>query len=77
LRSILLASELFLQELVRRYGKHPVSTDRGGRICIHMLVIVEKIKHIIFIHSMRESSLSEQFNTLKIEQNVLMIIFHV
>ena len=26
---------------------------------------------------MTEASLSEQFNTLKIEQNVLMIIFHV
>ncbi|MDF2768273.1 MAG: uncharacterized protein K0S91_1108 [Nitrososphaeraceae archaeon] len=51
-RSILVAAERFLQELVRRYGKHLVSTD-GGTWC-------------------------EQFNTLKIEQNVLMItIFQV
>jgi hypothetical protein len=30
-----------------------------------------------FPQDMTEASLSEQFNTLKIEQNVLMIIFHV
>ena len=35
-RSILVA-ERFLQELVRRYGKHPVSTDMVGH-GIHMLV---------------------------------------
>jgi|SRR5918994_4388427 putative transposase len=28
-RSILVAADRFLQELVRRYGKHPVSTDDG------------------------------------------------
>jgi hypothetical protein len=64
-----------MQELVRRYGKHPVSTD-GGTWYPYACKFA-KIKHIIFTHSMREASLSEQFNTLRIEQNVLMIIFHV
>ena len=26
----MLVAERFLQELVRKYGKHPVSTDGGG-----------------------------------------------
>ena len=64
-----------MQELVRRYGKHPVSTD-GGTWYPYACKFA-KIKHIIFTHCMREAPLSEQFNTLRIEQNVLMIIFHV
>jgi putative transposase len=39
-RSILVA-ERFLQELVRRYGKHPVSTDMVGH-GIHMLVNLQR-----------------------------------
>ena len=34
-RSILIA-EQFIQSLVRKYGKHPVSTDGSGT-CIHSL----------------------------------------
>jgi hypothetical protein len=33
----MLVAERFLQELVRKYGKHPVSTD-GGVHGIHRLV---------------------------------------
>jgi putative transposase len=62
-RSILVAAERFLQELVRRYGKHPVSTDGVTRY--PQGCKFAKIKHIIFSHEMREISLSEQFNTFK------------
>jgi putative transposase len=29
-RSMLIAEEQFIRSLVRKYGKHPVSTDDGG-----------------------------------------------
>jgi hypothetical protein len=66
---------VFLQESVRWYGKPPVSTTGG--IWYPYACKFAKIKHIIFTHSMREASLSERFNTLKIEQGVLKIIFYV
>jgi hypothetical protein len=75
---VLIVAELFLQELVKRgYGKHPASTD-DGRTWYPYACKFAKIKCIIFIHSMGEASYSKQLNTLKIEQNVLIIIiFHV
>jgi putative transposase len=49
-RSILVA-ERFLQELIRKYGKYPVSTDGGTwypQACKFL-----KLKHHILIHLMK------------------------
>ena len=34
-RSMLVVAEQFLQELIKKYGKYPVSTDDGGVPGIH------------------------------------------
>jgi hypothetical protein len=69
-------AERFISSLVGIHGsQHPVSTD-GGTWYPDASKFA-KIKHHLHSFHERKASLSEQFNTLKIEQNVLMIIFHV
>jgi hypothetical protein len=57
-----------MQELVRRYGRHPVSTDDDGGTWYYSYACkFAKINIIIiFTHCMTEVSFSIQFNTLKI-----------
>jgi putative transposase len=73
-RSMLIA-ERFLQNLIKKYGKHQVSTDGGTwypQACKFL-----KLNH--HIHSYYEKSIIERTIQYikKIEQNALMIIFHV
>ena len=72
-RSILVA-EQFLQELIKKYRKNPVFTDGGTwypQACRFL-----KLRH--HIHSYYERSIIERtIQYIKIEQNALMIIFHV
>lgn len=59
-------AERFLQGLVNKYGKHPISTDGGTwypQACSFL-----KLKH--HLHSSYEKSIIE-----RIEQNLLMTIF--
>jgi putative transposase len=74
-RSILVA-EQFLQELIKKYGKNPVSTD-GGTWYPSQACRFLKLRH--HIHSYYERSIIERTIQYikKIEQNALMIIFHV
>ena len=71
----MLIAEQFIQSLVRKYGKHPVSTDGGTwypQACKFL-----KLKHHIQLPYEKSIIEKEQFNMLKIEQKVLMIIFLV
>ena len=73
-RSMLIA-EQFIQSLVRKYGKHPVSTDGGTwypQACKFL-----KLKYHIHLPCEKSIIEKEQFNMVKIEQKVLMIIFLV
>jgi putative transposase len=73
-RSMLIA-EQFIQSLVRKYGKHPVSTD--GSTWYPQACKFLKLKHHIHLPYEKSIIEKEQFNMLKIEQKVLMIIFLV
>jgi len=67
-------AERFLQGLVNKYGKHPISTDGGT--CYPQACSFFKLS-IIYIHRTRKALLKGRFSTLRIEQNLLMTIFHV
>jgi putative transposase len=53
---IILVAERFLQELVKKYGKHSISTDEGGTWYPQACKFL-KIKH--HIHSYYEKSIVE------------------
>ncbi|MDQ4056622.1 MAG: hypothetical protein M3156_04300 [Thermoproteota archaeon] len=58
-RSMLIAEE-FLHSMIKKYGKHPVSTDGGTwypQACRFL-----KIKHHLHSSYMRKVSLNEQFS---------------
>lgn len=67
-------AERFMSNIVNEYGKHPVSTDGGtwySRACRFL-----KLNH--HIHSFLEKSIIERtIQYIKVEQKILMIIFHV
>ena len=69
-----LVAERFLQELVRKYGKHPVSTDGGTwypQACKFL-----KLDH--HFHSpYRKSIIERTIQFVKDRTKFLMIIFHV
>jgi putative transposase len=51
----MLVAEQFLKGLIKKYGKHSISTDGGSwypQACKFL-----KIKHIIFTHIMRKALL--------------------
>src|SRR5947208_12458164 len=66
-------AERFLDGVTKEYGRHPVSTDGGTwypQACKFL-----KLKHHIHLPYEKSIIEKEQFNMLKIEQKVLMIIF--
>jgi putative transposase len=72
-RTILVA-EKFIKDLIKKYGKHPLSTDGGtwySQACRFV-----KMKH--HLHSSYEKSfIGRKYNTSRIELNALMITFLV
>ena len=53
----MLVAEQFIQELIRKYGKHNISTDGGGTLYPQACKFL-KLKH--HIHSSNEKSLIER-----------------
>jgi transposase-like protein len=73
-RNMFVAERFLLQGLVNKYVKHPISTDGGT--WYPQACRFSKLKH--HLHSLYEKSiLKTRFSTLRIEQNLLMTIFHV
>jgi len=66
-KKYMLIAEQFIQNLIRKYGNHRISTDGCGTWyhSLSLQIPKDKIKHIIFIpHIGRKALLSkEQFNT--------------
>src|SRR5215212_8887713 len=74
--TMLIVAERFIASLINKFGKHPVSTDGGTWYPLQACQFL-KLKH--HLHSPLEKSLIERTIQYikKIEQNVLMITFHV
>lgn len=53
-RNMLVAEKQFLQNIIKKYGKHPVSSDRGTWYVPAYKFL--KLKHTISIHHLRKAS---------------------
>jgi transposase-like protein len=53
----MLVAEQFLKGLIKKYGKHSISTDDGGTWYHPQACKFLKIKHITFTHYMRKALL--------------------
>jgi putative transposase len=50
----MLVAEQFLQNIIKKYGRHPVSSDGGTWYVLACKFL--KVKHTISIHHMRKAS---------------------